>query len=242
MKDIYFFVGSRDTQILIRDEVLEQMINDLYLSSMKLFAFQKSVEQEITSYLSARYDTDIIFKPVYNWSPDDTYSVGERIRFEYFNKVWNNTETFVNGQYVIENTGDKVKVYFVQNSPVAGTPVTDVTKFEFVSNYGDLFTAKTAVVAGTKVSNTTNWQIGDTRDPLIVRYFIDISIYELHCRVNPRNIPEHRLQRRDDAVKWLKMVSDPRNNINPNFPERTFDDKKGLDVSWNSNSKISHYY
>ena len=95
------------------------------------------------------------------------------------------------------------------------------------------------IAAGT-LPTSASWTKGDTRHPLILRYMVDITLYELHSRINPRNIPEHRIQRRDDAIKYLKMVIDPRNNIAPDFPEKTFATNQGVGVVWGSNTKVNH--
>jgi hypothetical protein len=63
--------------------------------------------------------------------------------------------------------------------------------------------------------NTTYWTKGDNRNQLIVTYLIDITLYHLHSRINPRNIPELRYVRYDGgnalqtggAIGWLKKVS-----------------------------------
>lgn len=47
---------------------------------------------------------------------------------------------------------------------------------------------------------------GSNRHPLIIMYMIDIALYHMHARINPRNIPDLRVKRHDDAIEWLKMV------------------------------------
>lgn len=96
------------------------------------------------------------------------------------------------------------------------------------------------VAAGTLPTVTAKWTAGDPRSSLIKRYMVDITLYELHSRVNPRNIPKFRIQRRDDAVSYLKMIIDPRKNVSPDLPEKFFADRQGNDVVWNSNKKINH--
>lgn len=84
---------------------------------------------------------------------------------------------------------------------------------------------------------------GDQRNALIKRHVINLALYELHGRINPRNIPEFRIQRRDDSIGWLKSVQDPRKNINADFlPVKDFGEKRGNDITWNSKAKVSHDY
>lgn len=75
------------------------------------------------------------------------------------------------------------------------------------------------------------------------RLVTDILIYNLHNRVNPRNIPEKRIGLRDDAIGWLKLVASPRSEVEADFlPLKTFADKTGTDISWNSQPKRNNSY
>jgi hypothetical protein len=62
------------------------------------------------------------------------------------------------------------------------------------------------VAAGTVPTDATKWTAGDNRNPQLVNYLIDIALYHVHTRIAPRNIPELRVKRYDDAIKWLKMA------------------------------------
>lgn len=46
----------------------------------------------------------------------------------------------------------------------------------------------------------------DQRNPQIVMYLVDMALYHLHSRQNPRNVPTIRQDRYDHAIDWLKMV------------------------------------
>lgn len=75
-------------------------------------------------------------------------------------------------------------------------------------------------------------------------YIVDIALYHLHARINPRQIPDIRVQRRDDAVKWLSNVANPRTNITApkNLPRRDYGENRGSDISWGSRPKRQNYY
>lgn len=74
-------------------------------------------------------------------------------------------------------------------------------------------------------SSTTYWTQGDNRNPQVVQYLLDITLYHLYCAVTPRNIPELRAIRYDgagiiaahSAIRWLKDVSEGR--VSANLPE-----------------------
>lgn len=63
-----------------------------------------------------------------------------------------------------------------------------------------------SVAAGTLPTDATKWTTGDNRNQQLVNYLIDIVLYHVHTRIAPRNIPELRVKRYDDAIKWLKMA------------------------------------
>jgi len=48
---------------------------------------------------------------------------------------------------------------------------------------------------------------GNARDPQLVNYICDITLYHLHSRISPRNIPELRVTRYENAIHWLKMCA-----------------------------------
>ena len=66
----------------------------------------------------------------------------------------------------------------------------------------------TITVTGITLTDGTNvWVEGDNRNQQMVNYMIDIVLYHLHSRIAPRNIPDLRVKRYDDAVGWLKQCA-----------------------------------
>jgi len=82
---------------------------------------------------------------------------------------------------------------------------------------------------------TAQWQKGDPRNPLIKMHLIDLTLYHLHSRINPRNIPEFRIQRRDDAIKWLNMIA--KSLITVDLPKLETPENVGLNIRWGTNTK-----
>jgi phage gp36-like protein len=77
----------------------------------------------------------------------------------------------------------------------------------------------------------------DNRPGIIVTYLVDMALYHLHSRINPRKIPELRMDRYDNAIAWLKRVA--RGELSPNLPLLV----EGADeIRWGSNQKLDHYY
>ncbi len=56
----------------------------------------------------------------------------------------------------------------------------------------------------------------DTRDPFIVTITIDIALYHLYAQTGNRDIPEHRANRYQDALDWLREAG--RGEITANLP------------------------
>jgi hypothetical protein len=52
-------------------------------------------------------------------------------------------------------------------------------------------------------SNANYWTVGDNRYPMFVELAMDMTLYNLHARINPRNIPELRIERNREALDQL---------------------------------------
>jgi hypothetical protein len=65
-------------------------------------------------------------------------------------------------------------------------------------------------------NDTTFFTKGDNRDPQMVLYLCDMVLYHLHTRIAPRNIPDLRVKRYDDAIAWLRMCAE--GSVTPNLP------------------------
>ncbi|MFB6456559.1 phage protein Gp36 family protein [Chitinophaga sp. Hz27] len=92
-----------------------------------------------------------------------------------------------------------LQVGFYQNAPLPNIfpddPATGVIYWGQPTPY--------TIPAGTLPTNN-KWTLGDNRDQQLVLYMIDIALYHVHSRISPRNIPDLRVKRYDDAVAWLK--------------------------------------
>jgi hypothetical protein len=91
------------------------------------------------------------------------------------------------------------------------------TLVSFVNDEDDLWFVNTDTVAGESPTTApTKWTKSDNRHQYLLTIYIDITLYHAHSRINPRNIPEFRIQRYDDAISWLKMVN--AGKVTPDFP------------------------
>ena len=73
-----------------------------------------------------------------------------------------------------------------------------------------------SVASGTLPTLTTKWTDGDNRSQQLLTYMIDLSLYHVHSRIAPRNIPDLRVLRYENAIKWLRMAG--KGEITPDLP------------------------
>lgn len=93
-------------------------------------------------------------------------------------------------------------------------------------------------VTGQYPDNTDFWTAGDNRNQQIVLFLIDIVLYHLHSRINPRNIPDLRKERYNGnsptdsggAIGWLKSVA--HGNVQADLP--VYSPAQGLSMRYGS--------
>lgn len=127
--------------------------------------------------------------------------------------------------------------------------VWDVSKAYEIGEYvvisplesGAIYTALTDNTGLDPTANPNDWELNDSRDALMKLYLIDVTMYHIHSRINPRNIQALAMSRRDEAVKWLKMVS--KGEIQLDLPVNELDEEtSGERISWGSEDKRLNSY
>lgn len=78
---------------------------------------------------------------------------------------------------------------------------------------------------------------GDDRNPVVLMYAIDIALYDLHRRINPRKVPVHRSERYKSAKEWLIDISS--GIVNPDLPVPQSGNKEY--ILFGSNTKRSNH-
>jgi len=81
-------------------------------------------------------------------------------------------------------------------------------------------------------------KVGSARDHLLVIKVIDIALYNIHAILNPKQIPEIRIMRYDNAIEWLREVA--AGNVSPNGLTKPEDGSNNL-IQFGSNKKRDHY-
>lgn len=197
------------------------------------------VQDEVIGYLQHRYDTAVIFGIVFDvFDFTKLYAIGDITHLD--GPVWA-AGTFSPDDIVsfLASGEERPDVYVNISASTTENPI-DGTKWKILGPQYDFFTALTINSGKQPEFDITDWQAGDPREKLLVRQMVDIVLYEIHSRINPRDIPVFRIDRRDDAIKFLQDSADPRKNVNPPFPLFVHAEKQGVDLTWNSNDKLTH--
>lgn len=197
-----------------------------------------SAQIEIESYLRDRFDVALIFFNIQLFTMSLVLAIGDKILLFAENYV--SATNYVVGD-LVNNENSGIVYRCIQNTTVSHEPLTNTAFWLPIGKQNQLYNCKLASM-GNYPNNTTYFEEIESRNALIVRQMVDLVLYELHSRINPRNIPEHRIQRRDDAIKYLRDVADPRKNITPDLPLITFAENTGVDISFGTTSNENHSY
>jgi hypothetical protein len=142
-------------------------------------------------------------KPLFNF--DGMYAVGDQVYWEgkiYACKI--QTQPYSQTTLLQYREIDNVpSLNIVPNNVNNGA-----IYWGFLSDY--------EVPVDTDILNPTYWAKGDNRSQQLLTTVVDIALYHVHSRISPRNIPDLRVKRYDDARNWLKMAS--RGEITASIP------------------------
>lgn len=94
------------------------------------------------------------------------------------------------------------------------------------------------VDAGTLPTDSSKWIMGDNRSQALVMYIVDIALYHVHSRIAPKNIPDLRVKRYDDAISSLKGYA--KGNTTANLTK--IQPPQGKRIRWGSNIKNTNSY
>lgn len=123
----------------------------------------------------------------------------------------------------------------LQYDRIEAIPLNNIAPDDTKDGAAQYWGTKTAytIAAGTLPTNPV-WLMTDNRDQQMVMYLIDLTLYHVHTRIAPRNIPELRVKRYDDAICWLKMCA--KGEVTPALP--IIQPKQGQRIRYGGNIKI----
>lgn len=206
----------------------------------KLIDVEVGCIQEISSYLNARYDLTKTFPDVKSYTLLATFTKDDII--------YATATAWVAGVYavgaLVSNGGNIYKCIQV----TVNEATTNAAFWTLWGANNKFYSAVADVVAGVALTVGASYLIGDTRVAMLKRIVIDLVLYELHARINPRNIPDFRIERRDQCIAWLKLASNAKNNVNAEFLTLiTYADgedgtKRANNMTWGSRTKLTTKY
>lgn len=225
------FILISDYEKFIKLAVLNQIIEQ---ESALLDQMQRVAIEEATSYLNNRYDTAQIFSEFVFWDSTLVYTQGQRIIFKAADFSAASTyaqDALVSYQGSIYLSLVEIDVPGEWNS----------SQWQSIATQESLyFVTAVQTTAGTLPTNEDEYKTGDTRNPTLLMYTIDLQLYHLHCRLNPRQIPEIRVKRYDASVDYLKDVAE--GVVTPNLPLRISDEKEVMNFRIGSNQRFKTDY
>ena len=166
------------------NQITENTPQNLYDSEVKAIS-------RMRTKLVQRYMVDIELGSMTAYSSSTHYRTRDRViagevitHVNDFNR-WDNKTEYATSDIVTDTNG------YVYTAIAASTnqPLTNTT-----------YWAKMINIA---TSNATYWTAGDNRYPMFVELAMDMTLYNLHARINPRNIPELRIERNREALDQL---------------------------------------
>lgn len=95
-----------------------------------------------------------------------------------------------------------------------------------------------SIAPNASLTNPAIWTVGDNRDQQMVTYFIDLTLYHVHSRIAPRNIPELRERRYKQAISWLKDCAS--GLVTPELP--VLQPKQGRRIRFGGDPKAQNKY
>lgn len=227
------YLRKVDYDPIIRNEVLDVITDDVTVLDQ---AERRAIET-VQSHLSPKYDTDKIFD-LSGYSATQTFAIGDYI--EYVEPAWVSSTVYTAGDIVSYSSSTGDLIYTAIASGSGNTPSTVASAWTQTAINNEIYTSLESQT-GTKPSLTgSTWEQKDGRSQVILGLVVDLTLYELHSRINPRNIPEHRLVRWEEALGMLEKIQD--NKVDLSLPRPTIPasgaTQDGLSFRWGSTVKF----
>jgi hypothetical protein len=166
------------------NQITENTPQNLYDSEVKAIS-------RMRTKLVQRYMVDIELGTMDAYSATTHYRTRDRVILgEVITHVndfsrWDNKTEYIIGNIVTDDNG------YVYTAIAAST------------NQALTLTAYWSKMINIATSNATYWTVGDNRYPMFVELAMDMTLYNMHARINPRNIPDLRIERNREALDQL---------------------------------------
>jgi phage gp36-like protein len=218
-----------------------------------LASAELAAQEEITSYLTQKYDLAQEFQNITAYDAAIVYKAGQRVTSSgsiYFatlpEKAFDYNLIYAKGDKVFwkDKTYTALRATMIpsHDMSIQYSGITDIPRGSvFPDSLGgaDFWGTGTAysVAAGTALTDP-KWTKADNRSQQMVMVMIDVTLYHVHSRISPRNIPDLRVKRYDEAIDWLKAAG--QGKITANLPLRQV--KSGGRIRFGGNPKMINRY
>lgn len=157
--------------------------------------------------------------------------------------------SYLDSRYVLTGAFPDVITYDLTKANTLGQLVYDATGklfYNCVQNApaGTLLTATDFFVLASYVDPVSNKTFNDPRYPMLKRILVNLVLHEKYKAINPRNVPDFIKEAREESIKWLKAVSDPKHNVNASFLPliQYADPKRSNNISYGGRPRRSVRY
>lgn len=222
------FLLLSDYKAIIKTNILQCIIDDD--DDIRTANEAVAIEQ-VKSVLAARHNLDCIFPTILPYIPTVTYAIG---------------------QNVLHN--DLLYITVAAATGQAPPPVYDETVVYAIGNKAlwnqSTYSKTTAAAAGTHPTDTANWEVvaeptwklSTARNPLIISTLMDLTLYHIHSRISPNNIPQIRIDRYEAAQEWLHEVSMGRAYLADCLLDTDEDGNTDGGLTWGSSSRKTYHW
>lgn len=229
------FILKHDLYSSIKKDELEVLLDESDNPTVDVETSLEAAIDEVASYIRHRYDAELVFISSEYWKSSGEYSTNDLVC------LW--AEPWTAQGYQAGDIVEKSElVYFTTDDRLASDVPGVAPGWVEIGAQGSYFES----LSDSNIdlpSETASWaSVADMRNKLVRRHCIDLALYSLYARINPRQIPEHRIKLRDDAVDFLKRAADPRKNVTLDLPLVDHGTNSGNDITFGSNAKNSHSY
>jgi hypothetical protein len=239
---LYNFLHSADLDGSIKEEMLEQLTRG---NEVVIILSESSAVSWMKDYLGQRFDVASIFPVIGEWTQGNEYGPARPITL--------GAASLYGYDYPANDSMSVIGYFERPNEAPAGTSYTPPFEYNtagrltnYVWHQGSYYEA-VATSLGIEPGNdedfpdwAASWRLRDPRDPKVVSFAVDITLFNLFKRVAPRKLPELRVSLYNQAKEWLELVRD--GNLTPDLPRPVKADESSDAIRWGSNRAQDHYY
>lgn len=254
------YILDKDYQEIIQDDIRDTVITS---DTDLLREAEKEAVMQMISYLNARFDVSALFPAYKIYNINHLYLPGDFVDYQGTfvrameptdtdpdpnrNKLPAGTNLSADGQkgtgiYWTDKCFPNVKTWDAAEDPVAVGQYrlgTDNNFYRCEVAHTNEDPTDAANIYDPE-AETGYWTLDDPRDALLVGMCCRISLYKLHARISPDQIPELRIQDYDQAVSWLKGTA--KGDISPLLPKIDPDETNSQGVEYGSIKKRKYDY